>query len=69
MRIQDSQIRSRFNVTIVGIQKGDRRIIGPSPQEILDEGDLILVMGSKENIESFKVKLSNPEDLPEDNPT
>ena len=64
MRIQDSQIRSRFNVTIVGIQKDERRIIGPSPQEILDEGDLILVMGSKENIESFKKELNNQESLP-----
>ncbi|MEC7905865.1 MAG: cation:proton antiporter [Verrucomicrobiota bacterium] len=57
MRIQDTQIRSRFRVTIVGIQKGEKRIIGPSPQVVLDEGDLILVMGSQENIENFKAAL------------
>jgi CPA2 family monovalent cation:H+ antiporter-2 len=61
LRIQDSQLRSRFNVTIVGIQKGDQRIIGPSPQEILDEGDLILVMGSKEKIKNFKIILNSQE--------
>lgn len=66
MRIQDSQIRSRFNVTIVGIQKGENRIIGPSPQEVLEEGDLILVMGSNEKIENFKLELSKQDDLPAD---
>ena len=58
MRIQDAQIRSRFNVTIVGIQRGDERIVGPSPQEILEEGDLILVMGSPDNLEIFKSELN-----------
>ncbi len=62
MRIQDTQIRSRYRVTIVGIQKGEKRIIGPSPQEVLDEGDLILVMGSQENIASFKAVLKGEEE-------
>lgn len=61
MRIQDAQIRSRFNVTIVGIQKGDNRIIGPLPQEVLNEGDLILVMGSRDNLDTFKAELARPE--------
>ena len=62
MRIQDTQIRSRYSVTIVGIQKGEKRIVGPSPQEVLDEGDLILVMGSQENIASFKAVLKGEEE-------
>lgn len=64
MRIQDTQIRSRFSVTIVGIQKGEKRIIGPSPQAILDEGDLILVMGSQENIDSFRAALKGEAEPP-----
>ena len=62
MRIQDTQIRSRYRVTIVGIQKGEERIIGPSPQEVLEEGNLILVMGSQENIASFKAVLKGEEE-------
>ena len=62
MRIQDTQIRSRYRVTIVGIQNGEERIIGPSPQEIIDEGNLILVMGSQENIASFKAVLKGEEE-------
>lgn len=58
MRIEDTRIRTRFNVTIVGIQKGDLRIVGPSPQEILEEGDLILVMGSQDNLDGFKSELN-----------
>ncbi len=65
MRIHDTQIRSRFHVTIVGIQKGGDRIIGPSPHEILDEGDLILVMGSQENLNIFEAELNRQDDLPE----
>jgi K+/H+ antiporter YhaU regulatory subunit KhtT len=41
----------------VGIQKGEDRIIGPSPKVVLDEGDLILVMGSQEKIDTFKAVL------------
>jgi CPA2 family monovalent cation:H+ antiporter-2 len=62
MRIQDTEIRTRFQVTIVGIQKGENRIIGPSPEQILDEGDLILLMGSSEKLEKFKRELSQKTD-------
>jgi CPA2 family monovalent cation:H+ antiporter-2 len=58
MRIQDTEIRTRFQVTIVGIQKGENRIIGPSPDQILDEGDLILLMGSSDKLKNFKHELS-----------
>lgn len=57
LRIEDTEIRSQYNVTIVGIQKGEDRIIGPSPKVVLDEGDLILVMGSQEKIDTFKAAL------------
>ncbi len=63
MRIQDTQIRSRFHVTIVGIQKDNERIIGPSPQQILDEGDLILLMGSQENLDKFQAELNRIENI------
>lgn len=66
MRIQDTEIRTRFHVTIVGIQKGEERIIGPSPQQILDEGDLILVMGSSDNIEEFQSALNRKGESGED---
>ena len=69
MRIQDTEIRTRFQITIVGIQKGENRIIGPSPEQILDEGDLILLMGSSDKLKNFKRELSqktNPDDINSD---
>ena len=58
MRIEDTEIRTRFQVTIVGIQKRENRIIGPAPEQILDEGDLILLMGSSDKLKNFKRELT-----------
>lgn len=68
MRILDTQIRSRFHVTVIGIQRGETRIVGPNPQEILSEGDLLLLMGSQENLDKFKAELRTTSDIPKDPP-
>ncbi len=66
MRILDTQIRSRFHVTIVGIQRGEKRMVGPNPHEILNDGDLLLIMGSQENLDKFKAELRTSGDTPKD---
>ncbi|MCH6259228.1 cation:proton antiporter [Puniceicoccaceae bacterium K14] len=56
--IMGTDIRDDFNVTIVGIQRDNRRIVGPSPSEILLEGDLLLLMGAQEKLQAFESSLS-----------
>jgi len=50
LALKDSNIRARFGVTIVGIQRGDVRLIGLKPDEILRDGDILLVMGRDADI-------------------
>lgn len=57
--IKGTQIRDDFNVTIVGIQRKESRIVGPNPNEILLEGDLLLLMGAQDNLQKFEQSLSS----------
>ncbi|MEM9158371.1 MAG: TrkA C-terminal domain-containing protein, partial [Verrucomicrobiota bacterium] len=57
-RIMDTEMRSKYGVTIVGIQKGEERVIGPLPQTVIEEGDLILLMGIQENLDLIHELLS-----------
>lgn len=52
--IADSAIRRQYKLTIVGIQRGEKRITSPSPDEILKTDDILIVVGTKRTIESFK---------------
>ena len=44
-------------VTVVGIQRGDRKIIGPAGGEVIHAGDLLLVMGRADDLAAFKVQV------------
>lgn len=51
LSLKESNIRTEYNVTVVGIQRGERRFTGPGPNETLADGDLLLVMGAPANTE------------------
>lgn len=50
LSIMDTHLRSDHGVTIVGIQRHGQRIVSPSPDEILHEGDLLLLMGCEDRL-------------------
>ena len=53
--IGDSNIKTKFSVTIVGIiNLSGKNIINPKSNTILENTDTILVLGEKENISNFK---------------
>ncbi len=66
LRLKDTKIRDDYHVTIVGIRKEERRIIGPGPEEIINEGDLLLSMGSQTHLANFKTSMTTP--IPLDEP-
>jgi TrkA domain protein len=51
--IKESEIRKKTGVSIVAIIQGDLTITNPSPDEILREGDIIVLVGNKQQIEKF----------------
>ncbi|MBK1878124.1 cation:proton antiporter [Pelagicoccus mobilis] len=61
LSIKDTQLRSEHGVTIVGIQRHGQRVVSPSPDEILHEGDLLLLMGCEDRLHNVSKLLVNDE--------
>lgn len=57
LSLREAGIRARYGVTIVGIQRGEERITRLSPDEVLRDGDLLVVMGRDEDIARLKADL------------
>jgi TrkA domain protein len=51
--IKESEIRKKTGASVVAIIRGDLAITNPSPDEILREGDTIVLVGNKQQIEKF----------------
>ncbi len=45
-----ADLRRLYGITIVGLQRGEKRITSPAPEEILQSGDLLLVAGTPAGI-------------------
>lgn len=54
MTLADLQFRQTYGVTVVGIRRGDERITSPKPDERLEAGDRVIVIGSLQAVESLK---------------
>ncbi len=52
-------VSSRFGVQVVGIGRGDRRIVGPSRSERIQGGDRLLVLGTTEQVSEMAFWLAN----------
>lgn len=56
--LMDSGIRSRYNLIVVAIKQRDGRMIyNPSPKQQLQEGDILVVIGPKDNLLRFSSEL------------
>lgn len=51
--IEESAIRRRTGVTIIGIIQGDESIAVPDPKHKLEAGDMLMCIGKKDQIEMF----------------
>jgi uncharacterized protein with PhoU and TrkA domain len=47
------RVRERFGVTVLGIQRGDKRIHNPGHDSLLSAGDVLLIAGLPGKIEAF----------------
>jgi len=56
----DSNIRSAYNLIIVAIKKADGSMIyNPAPSEILHQGDILIAIGPKANLNQFAIYISS----------
>jgi Trk K+ transport system NAD-binding subunit len=53
-RLSELNLRRRQGISVIGIQRGEQRIISPRPEEVVQPGDILLVMGSPEAISGFQ---------------
>jgi voltage-gated potassium channel len=56
--LMNSGIRGQFNLIIVAIKRRDARMVyNPSPQEVLEAGDVLIAIGPRENLMRFRTSL------------
>lgn len=53
--IRHSQIREQVNGLVVGLERGNRRILNPDPDTVLQEDDLILIVGEVKKLNQFEM--------------
>ncbi len=49
-----AELRKRHGISVLGIQRGDRKITAPPPEELMEIGDVLLVMGDPKAIERLQ---------------
>jgi len=52
--IRDLDFRNEFGVTIISIQRGETQITAPSPGEVIEAGDVLIVGGSEKAMENLR---------------
>ncbi len=52
--LSDLDLRARFGCTLIGIQRDGDIIISPAADEVILEGDLLIVLGRNEDIHRFE---------------
>jgi trk system potassium uptake protein TrkA len=53
MPLGESQVRSRFGVTIVGIKRAGEGFTHATPETVVEPGDLVIVSGDQRGVERF----------------
>ncbi|WP_316569974.1 TrkA family potassium uptake protein [Neobacillus sp. YIM B06451] len=51
--LRDLDLRARYNLSVIAIRHGKDIDISPSPDEIIEEGDVLVVIGGNRELERF----------------
>ncbi|GAB4249974.1 MAG: TrkA family potassium uptake protein [Acidobacteriota bacterium] len=54
--LRDLALRSRFRVTVIGIFRGEDRLINPGPDTVVQAGDRMIVLGTEEDLMRFEAE-------------
>lgn len=55
--IADTDIRRFYKISIIGIQRGTKKILSPGPDEIFKGRDILIVVGNHKTIKAFKQQM------------
>ncbi|MBC7107152.1 MAG: TrkA family potassium uptake protein [Firmicutes bacterium] len=55
--LQQSAIRTRFGVTVLAIRRGRDVIISPGPAQVVQEGDVLVVVGRNDRLEKLEARI------------
>ena len=58
--IRELELRTRTGASIIGIERPGAKLINPGPDEELQSGDQVLLLGSRAQLDSAKTALSKP---------
>lgn len=56
-RVADSTLRDKYGLNLVAVERGEKTILGPSPDFVLDQGDVMLLAG---RLEEFRERDIEP---------
>ncbi len=59
-QLANTQLKARFGLNVVAIQRGMQLMVSPSRQELVLPGDELLVLGTDDQIEKVRKKIENP---------
>ncbi len=56
--LRSLELRTRTGATVVGIERGNTRIVNPGPDEILASGDTVIILGTPDQAQSIHDMIS-----------
>ncbi|MDU1844626.1 MAG: TrkA C-terminal domain-containing protein [Niallia nealsonii] len=54
--ILDLDVRAKYGCTIIGIQRAGETIVSPSANEVIHQGDILIMVGSNDCLYNFEEK-------------
>jgi len=52
--LNETSLRSKYGITIIAIRRGDEINISPEGSDVIDKGDVLVVVGDNEDLEMIK---------------
>jgi trk system potassium uptake protein TrkA len=51
--LRELDLRAKFNISVIAIRSDNKVIISPSPDEVIDMGDVLIVLGNNKDLAKF----------------
>jgi CPA2 family monovalent cation:H+ antiporter-2 len=62
--IRELQLRTQTGASVVGIERNGTNVINPGPDEELQAGDQVLILGNSDQLAAAKLLLAKSASLP-----
>jgi Kef-type K+ transport system membrane component KefB/Trk K+ transport system NAD-binding subunit len=52
--LAELNLRGKAGITVIGIRRGEEKITSPQPTEVIDEGDVLVLVGNEDSIRAIR---------------